>query len=81
MYFWDIFGLQVYELFKAITGVGNSELYSKSTYHDFRNEKKMGCLAQKNNITRHINECFDVIYKTNNYMQDSEFSIKKYWNN
>ena len=55
------------------------ELYSKSTYHDFRNEKNIwGAWHKKNNITRHINECFDVIYKTNNYgAKDSEFSIKK----
>ena len=55
------------------------ELYSKSTYHSFKNEKNLwGAWHKKNINVRHIRECFDVRYFSNEIgAKDEKLSIKK----
>ncbi len=69
----------VLSYFKFLPVSRTPKLYSKSTYYDSINEKNIwGAWRKQNHITRHVDSCFDVSYKTNSYgAKDSEFIKEK----
>lgn len=69
----------IFSYFKLLPVSTTPNLYSVSTYHNFRNEKNIwGAWHKKDLKIRHKTDCFDVIYKTNNIgAKDYDFSYKK----
>ena len=68
----------VFSYFNLLPVSTTPNLYSVSTYKNFRNEKNIWGAWHKENLKiRHKKECFDVIYETNNIgAKDYNFDYK-----